>query len=119
MLYLKSLEHELLIDLTQSHIRIFPFSMFDLHVRLGFEQILLSQFLSSDSQSSFPLMDFVEILPVSQRLHNVLISISLPFWFQVESGNDGLSVHVCKKKFPHGTTVNQLISCQLFPEAIS
>ena len=43
----------------------FSFPMFDLHVSLSIVSLLLSQFLSSDGQFSFPLKDCVEVFSVS------------------------------------------------------
>ena len=49
---------------------IFLFPMFDLDVCLSFVQSLLSHLFLSHGQFSFPFKDCVEILPVSQGLHN-------------------------------------------------
>ena len=59
--------------------------------------ILLSHFLSSDGQFSFPLKDFVDMLTVIERLHYFLISISSLSIQTYISGNDGFSVWVCTR----------------------
>ena len=83
---LQSLGLELLIDLIKSNIRIPLFQMLNLHICLSFVCNLfwVSQFFSSHGQFSFPFKDCVEILPVSQCLLNVLVSISLPLWHRPE-----------------------------------
>ena len=52
------------------------FPICSLHVCLSFVSSLLSQFFSFHGQFSFPFNVFVKILPVSNCLHNVLVSIS-------------------------------------------
>ena len=66
-------------------------------------------------QLHFPFKDFVEIFSVSQRMHNVLISISSPFWMWTEnSWNNRFSVQICTYFLDAITTVNQLLIQPLF-----
>ena len=95
------------------------FNIFGLHFYLSFKYFLLSHFsLLRTVNSAFPLKDFVQIFTVIERLHNVLISISLPFQFRpTRSGNDGFSVWVCASLPNAITTVNRFTICHLFAEA--
>ena len=63
----------------KSDVRISLLSISRLHFSLSFIQSLLSHYLSSDGRVNLPFKDFLEILSHLQCLHNVLISISLPF----------------------------------------
>ena len=79
---------------------------------------LLSHSLSSDGRVICPFKNFLEICSLSQRMHDVLISISLPFWlWTVNSWNNRFSVQSCTNFLDASTTVNRLMTPSLFPEA--
>ena len=69
--------------------------------------------LSSDGRVNFPFKDFLEIFSVSQGMHDVLISISLPFHSTENGWNNRFSIHIGTSCLCARTTVNQL--SPLFP----
>ena len=79
LVQLKSLRFKFLIDLLRGNVGISLFPISCLNLSLSFIQFSVSHHLSSNGRVDFPFKDFLEILSIFQRMHNVCVSISLPF----------------------------------------
>ena len=80
-------------------------------------KVFAEQFLLGRSiQLSFK--DFVEILPVSQCLNNILVSMSPPLWHRLEkTWNNCLTIHIRTSFLDASTTCNRIIIRQQLREA--